>query len=46
MKKQIVKIKAGVMIKRILTPKEKEEAKKKLFEVLNKIYEKHQKIRH
>ena len=39
MRTVVKKTKAGIMIKRILTPKEREEAKKRLFKLMDKIYE-------
>ena len=39
MRKIVTKTKMGIMIKRVLTPSEREESKKRLFKVMDEIYE-------
>lgn len=46
MRKREIRSKTGVMISYISTPKEREEAKKKLFATLDRIYENYKKTKH
>lgn len=45
MRMEVVRAKTGIMTRRILTPKEKENARRELLKFMDRMYEKHMKIK-